>query len=57
MLPGKTLVDEKIFLIMSHRVAEVHVNDLPTMTLELIDYNLIVVHESTAKLEAKVVAS
>ena len=39
LLPGKTLVDEKVFLIMSHRVAEVHVNDLPTMTLELMDYH------------------
>ena len=57
LLPGKTLVDEKIFLIMSHRVAEIHVNDQQTMVLELIDYNLIVVHESTAKLEAIVVAS
>lgn len=57
LLPCKTLVDEKIFLIVSHRVAEVHVNDQPTMALELIDYNLIVVHESTAKLEARVVAS
>lgn len=57
LLPCKTLVDEKIFLIVSHRVAEVHVNDQPTMALELIEYNLIVVHESTAKLEARVVAS
>ena len=57
LLPGKALIYEKVFLIMAHRVAEVHVNDLPTMVLELIDYNLIVVHESTAKLEARVVAS
>ena len=35
LLPGKALVDEKVFLIMSHRVAEVHVNDLPSVALEL----------------------
>lgn len=57
LLPGKTLIDEKVFLIVSHRVAEIQVNDLPSVALELIDYNLIVVHESTAKLEAIVVAS
>ena len=47
LLPGKTLVDEKVFLIMSHRVAEVHVYDLPTMTLKLMDYHpveVLVVH-------------
>ena len=47
LLPGKALVDEKIFLIVSHRVAEVHVNDLPTMTLKLMDYHpveVLVVH-------------
>ena len=47
LLPGKALVDEKIFLIVSHRVAEVHVNDLPSMTLELMDYHpveVLVVH-------------
>ena len=47
LLPGKTLVDEKVFLIMSHRVAEVHVNDLPSVALELMDYHpveVLVVH-------------
>ena len=47
LLPGKALVDEKIFLIMAHRVAEVHVNDLPAVTLELMDYHpveVLVVH-------------
>ena len=34
LLPGKTLVDEKRFLIMSHRDAEVHVNDLLAVALE-----------------------
>ena len=34
-------------IIVSHRVAEVHVNDLPSMTLELMDYHpveVLVVH-------------
>ena len=35
LLPGKTLIDEKILFIMSHRVAEVHVDDLPSVALEL----------------------
>ena len=39
LLPGKALVDEKIFLIVSHRVAEVHVNDLPSVALELMYYH------------------
>ena len=39
LLPGKTLVDEKVFLIMSHRVAEIHVNDLPSVALKLMDYH------------------
>ena len=39
LLPGKALVDEKIFLIVSHRVAEIHVNDLPSVALELMDYH------------------
>ena len=39
LLPGKALIDEKIFLIVSHRVAEIHVNDLPSVALELMgDY-------------------
>ena len=47
LLPGKALVDEKIFLIVSHRVAEIHVNDLPSVALELMDYHpveVLVVH-------------
>ena len=47
LLPGKALVDEKIFLIVSHRVAEVHVNDLPSVALELMYYHpmeVLVVH-------------
>ena len=47
LLPGKALVDEKVFLIVSHRVAEVHVNDLPSVALELMDYHpmeVLVVH-------------
>lgn len=36
LLPGKALVDEKVFLIVSHRVAEIHVNDLPSVALELV---------------------
>ena len=47
LLPGKTLIDEKILFIMSHWVAEVHVNDLPTMALKLMDYHpveVLVVH-------------
>ena len=47
LLPGKTLIDEKVFLIMSHRVAEVHVNDLPSVAFKLMDYHpveVLVVH-------------
>ena len=47
LLPGKTLIDEKVFLIMAHRVAEVHVNDLPAATFKLMDYHpmeVLVVH-------------
>ena len=47
LLPGKALVDEKIFLIVSHRVAKIHVNDLPSVALELMDYHpveVLVVH-------------
>ena len=47
LLPGKALVDEKIFLIVSHRVAEIHVNDLPSVALELMDYHpveVLIVH-------------
>lgn len=41
LLPGKALIDEKVFLIVSHRITEVHVNDLPTVSLELMDYHLV----------------
>ena len=47
LLPGKTLIDEKIFLIVAHRVAEVHVNDLPSVALEFMDNHpveVLVVH-------------
>ena len=47
LLPGKALIDEKILFIMSHRVAEVHVNDLPSVALELMYYHpmeVLVVH-------------
>ena len=47
LLTGKTLVDEKILFIMSHWITEVHVNDLPSVALELMDYHpmeVLVVH-------------
>ena len=47
LLPGKTLIDEKVFLIMSHRVSEIHVNDLPSVALELMYYHpmeVLVIH-------------
>lgn len=47
LLAGEALVDEKIFFIVAHRVAEIHVNDLPSMTLKLVDDNpveVLVVH-------------
>ena len=47
LLPSKALVDEKIFLVVSHRVAEVHVNDLPSVALKLMDYHpveVLIVH-------------
>ena len=47
LLSGKTLVDEKILFIMSHRVAEVHVNDLPAVAFKLMDYHpveVLIVH-------------
>ena len=47
LLPGKALIDEKILFIMSHRVAEVHVNDLPSVALELMYYHpmeVLVIH-------------
>ena len=39
LLPGKALIDEKIFFIMSHRVAEIHVNDMPAVAFKLMDYH------------------
>ena len=47
LLPGKTLIDEKVFLIVSHRVAEVHVNNLPSVALKLMGnypMKILVVH-------------
>ena len=47
LLPGKALIDEKILFIMSHRVAEVHANDLPAVAFKLMDYHpmeVLVVH-------------
>ena len=47
LLPGKALVDEKILFIMSHRVAEVHVDDLPAVAFKLVDNHpmeVLVVH-------------
>ena len=47
LLPGKTLIDEKVFLIVSHRIAEVHVNNLPAVAFKLMDYHpmeVLVVH-------------
>ena len=47
LLPGKALIDEKVFLIMSHRVAEVHVDDLPAVAFKLVDNHpmeVLVVH-------------
>ncbi len=37
LLPGKTLVDEEIFLIVPHRVAEVNVVDLTPVAFELVN--------------------
>ena len=47
LLTGKALVDEKVFLIVSHRITEVHVNDLPSVAFKLMDYHpmeVLVVH-------------
>ncbi len=35
--PGEALVDKEVFFIVSHRIAEVHVLDAPTVPLELVD--------------------
>ncbi len=47
LLPGKALIDEKILFIVSHRIAKVHVNDLPSVALEFMDNHpveVLVVH-------------
>ena len=36
LLAGEALVDEEILFIVAHRVAEIHVNDLPTVTRDLV---------------------
>ena len=41
LLPGKTLVDEKVLLVMAHWVAEVDINDLPPVRLELFLYHIV----------------
>ncbi len=38
LLAGETLVDEEIFLVVAHRVAEVHVLHRPALAFELVDY-------------------
>ena len=37
LLPGEALVDEEILLVMPHRVAKVHVDDLPAVAFKLMD--------------------
>ena len=47
LLPGKTLVDEKVLLVMAHWVAEVDINDLPPVRLEFFLYyimEVLVIH-------------
>ena len=41
LLPGKTLVDEKVLLVMAHWVAEVDIDDLPPVRLELFLYHIV----------------
>ena len=41
LLPGKTLVDEKVLLVMAHWVAEVDIDDLPPVRLELFLYYIV----------------
>lgn len=36
LLAGEALVDQQIFFVVAHRVAEIHVNDLPTVTRDLV---------------------
>ena len=38
LLAGEALVDEEIFLVVAHRVAEVHVLHRPPLALEFVDY-------------------
>ncbi len=37
LLAGETLVDEEVFFVVAHRVAEVHVLHLPAVAFELVD--------------------
>ena len=37
LLPCESLVDEQVFLIMSHRISEIHVNDRPATAFKLMD--------------------
>lgn len=39
LLSGKGVVDEKILLVVSHRVSDVHGLAAPALPLELMDYN------------------
>ena len=39
LLPGKTLVDEKVFLIVPHGIAEIDRLHSPAVALELVDHN------------------
>ena len=47
LLTSKALVDEEIFLVVSHRVAKVHVDDLPAVAFKFVDHHpveVLVVH-------------
>lgn len=37
LLPGESFVDEKILLVVAHRVSEIHGLDAPAMPLKLLD--------------------
>ena len=39
LLAGKTLVDEKVFLIVPHGIAEIDCLDSPAMAFKLVDYH------------------
>ena len=39
LLTRKALIDEQVLLIMAHRITEIHVNDLPSVTFKLMDDN------------------